>query len=51
MASLFVQFINVQFCKKGCRKHVFNKYGWYYYFDEKASLNKVFPSQNTRENT
>ena len=22
--------------KRGCRKHVFTKHGWYYYFEEKT---------------
>ena len=37
--------------KRGCRKHVFNKHGWFYYFDTKPEPEKVFPSLNTRENT
>ena len=37
--------------KRGCRKHVFNKHGWFYFFDEKPDIEKVFPSLNTRENS
>ena len=36
--------------KRGCRKHVFTKYGWYFFFDEKPDIDTVFPSINTREN-
>ena len=28
--------------KRGCRKHVFTKHGWYYYFEEKPDIVKVF---------
>ena len=35
--------------KRGCRKHVFNKHGWFFYFEEKPDIEKVFPSLNTRE--
>ena len=31
--------------KHGCRKH-----GWYYYFEEKADIAKVFPEFNTDRN-
>ena len=24
--------------KPGCRKHVFTKYGWHYYFEEKPNI-------------
>ena len=37
--------------KRGCRKHVFNRHGWYYFFDEKPDIDKVFPSLHTRTNT
>ena len=36
--------------KRGCRKHVFTKHGWYYYFEEKPDIAKVFPEFNTRRN-
>lgn len=36
--------------KRGCRKHVYNKHGWYFYFDIKPVIENVFPSLNTREN-
>ena len=37
--------------KRGCRKHVYTKHGWYYYFEEKPEMDKVFPSLNTRNST
>ena len=37
--------------KRGCRKHVYNKHGWFYYFNQNPDVDKVFPSLNTRENT
>ena len=37
--------------KRGCRKHVFNKHGWFYYFDTKPDIERVFPSLNTRTST
>ena len=36
--------------KRGCRKHVFTKHGWYYYFEEKPDIAKVFPEFSTRTN-
>ena len=36
--------------KHGCREHVFTKHGWYYYFEEKPDIAKVFPEFNTRRN-
>lgn len=36
--------------KRGCRKHIFTKHGWYFFFDEKPEIEKVFPSMNTRGN-
>ena len=36
--------------KRGCRKHVFTKHGWYYYFEEKPDIAKVFPEFCTRAN-
>ena len=30
--------------KRGCRKHVYTKHGWYYFFEEKPEMAKVFPS-------
>ena len=37
--------------KRGCRKHVHNKHGWFYFFNQKPDVEKVFPSLTTRENT
>lgn len=34
--------------KRGCRKHVFNKHGWYYFFDIKPDIKVVLPEVNTR---
>ena len=35
--------------KRGCRKHVYSRHGWFYYFDEKPDVKKVFPSIETRQ--
>ena len=29
--------------KRGCRKHVFVKHGWYYYFEQKPHIEESFP--------
>ena len=29
--------------KRGCRKHAFTKHGWYYYFEKRSGIAKVFP--------
>ena len=34
--------------QRGCRKHVFNKHGWYYYFDQRPDLAVAFPGESTR---
>ena len=36
--------------KRGCRKHVFTKHGWYYYFKQKSDITKVLPEFSTRTN-
>ena len=36
--------------QRGCRKHVFNKHGWYYFFEVKPDQNTYFPEINTRLN-
>ena len=36
--------------KRDCRKHVFTKHGWYYYFEEKPDIAKVFREFCTRAN-
>lgn len=48
----------VKFCEseiyhsiRGCRKHVYNRHGWYYFFDDKPILNEVFPVISTTKNT
>ena len=30
---------------RGCRKHVYNKHGWYFYFDTKPDIEAVFPER------
>ena len=37
--------------KRGCRKHVYNRHGWYYYFDRKPDVSEVLPEGNTRMST
>ena len=37
--------------QRGCRKHVFMKHGWYYYFHEKPSVDDVLPAQHLRTNS
>ena len=34
--------------QRGCRKHVYNRHGWYYYFDTKPDISEVLPQINTR---
>jgi len=34
---------NLYQTKRGCRKHVYNRHGWYYYFDEKPNVEEVLP--------
>ena len=48
----------VQYCdsesfrsQRGCRKHVFYKHGWYYFFNEKPDQSRYFPELNTRLNS
>ena len=36
--------------KRGCRKHVFTKLGWYYYFEWKPDIGKAFPNFSTSTN-
>ena len=36
--------------KRGCRKYVLTKHGWYYYFEEKPDITNVFPEFSTRTN-
>ena len=36
--------------KRGCCKHVFMKHDWYYYFEEKPDIVKVFSEFDTRTN-
>jgi len=34
---------------RGCRKHVYNRHGWFYYFDVKPKTTEAFPETMTRE--
>ena len=34
--------------QRGCRKHVYQRHGWYYYFDEKPRIETVLPEQCTK---
>ena len=34
--------------RRGCRKHVVQKHGWYFYFDSKPSVETVLPEQCTK---
>ena len=31
--------------QRGCRKHIFFRHGWYFYFDEKPNLEEVLPER------
>ena len=37
--------------QRGCRKHVYNKHGWFYYFYTKPYVNDAFPERTTRMGT
>ena len=49
----FAPFLNVIAFKseRGCRKHVFTEYGWYYFFHKNSDLHEVFPALLTRGNS
>ena len=32
--------------KRGCRKHVYSRHGWYYFYDEKPNVAEVFPEND-----
>jgi len=34
---------NIYHTKRGCRKHVYQRHGWYYYFEEKPVIENVLP--------
>ncbi|XP_057289972.1 uncharacterized protein LOC130656435 isoform X1 [Hydractinia symbiolongicarpus] len=34
--------------KRGCRKHVYNRHGWFYYFDKRPNIDEVLPHFSTR---
>ena len=36
---------NPFYSKRGCRKHVYTKHGWYYYFDKKPEVAQVMPNK------
>ena len=31
--------------QRGCRKHVYQRHGWFYYFDERPDIDEVLPKQ------
>ena len=31
--------------QRGCRKHVFQRHGWFYYFDKKPNISEVLPDR------
>jgi len=35
--------------KRGCRKHVFVKHGWYYYFEQKPHIEESFPEKKLQK--
>ena len=37
--------------QRGCRKHVYNRHGWFYFFGEKPNIKDCFPEQSTRART
>ena len=40
------------FCtQRGCRKHVFTRHGWFYFFDVKPNMIDAFPEMVTRNTT
>ncbi|XP_057299140.1 uncharacterized protein LOC130629800 isoform X2 [Hydractinia symbiolongicarpus] len=34
--------------KRGCRKQVYNRHGWFYYFDKRPNIDEVLPHFSTR---
>ena len=41
---------NVYKTQRGCRKHVYQRHGWFYYFDERPKVEDVLP-ENSVKNT
>ena len=39
------------FSKRGCRKHVYQRHGWFYFFENKPDVCDYFPEANTRNAT
>lgn len=37
--------------QRGCRKHVFNKHGWFYFFEKKPVIEEVFPQHVIKRNS
>ena len=37
--------------QRGCRKHVYVKHGWFYFFDDKPDVTTIFPELATRLST
>ena len=36
--------------KRGCRKHVYSRHGWYYFYDEKPNVAEIFPETIVNKN-
>lgn len=36
--------------QRGCRKHVFQRHGWYYYFEKKPIVEEVLPQESIKRN-
>ena len=37
--------------QRGCRKHVYERHGWFYFFESKPNVYDVFPSEFTKQNS
>ena len=37
--------------QRGCRKHVYTRHGWFYYFDEKPSMEVAFPGMRLNKSS
>lgn len=38
------------YSKRVCRKHIYQRHGWFYFFDRKPSISEYFPEASTRNN-
>lgn len=41
---------NPFYSQRGCRKHVYGRHGWFYYFDKRPNIEEVLPAHKTRNN-